>query len=170
MASAIIAGSAIGDLIVATVFFVVTDVFGGAIASLQVLKNPLFQGPILILGGIALLFIVSRSVLLGLPQQEQTRDEQWTYMGAGLAALIALSASVSHLAGGVLDRDRAHLVQHDRIALPSGRKAGTPNHATRDAEFVRAVHRGRIRPTRSCGEPPRHLSAAVSAAMPFNPR
>ena len=96
MASAIIAGSAIGDLIVAAVFFVVTDIFGGAIASLQVLKNPLFQGPILILGGIALLFIVSRSVLLGLPQQQQTRDEQWTYMGAGLAALIALSASVTH--------------------------------------------------------------------------
>jgi chromate transporter len=96
MASAIIAGSAIGDLIVAAVFFVVTDLFGGAIASLQVLKNPLFQGPILILGGIALLFIVSRSVLLGLPQQQQTRDEQWTYMGAGLAALIALSASVTH--------------------------------------------------------------------------
>jgi chromate transporter len=96
MASAIIAGSAIGDLIIAAVFFVVTDLFGGAIASLQVLKNPLFQGPILILGGIALLFIVSRSVLLGLPQQEQTRDEQWTYVGAGLAALIALSASVTH--------------------------------------------------------------------------
>jgi chromate transporter len=96
MASAIIAGSAIGDLIVAAVFFVVTDLFGGAIASLQVLKNPLFQGPILILGGIALLFIVSRSVLLGLPQQPQTRDEQWTYAGAGLAALIALSASVTH--------------------------------------------------------------------------
>lgn len=96
MASAIIAGSAIGDLIVAAVFFVVTDLFGGAIASLQVLKNPLFQGPILILGGIALLFIVSRSVLLGLPRQQQTRDEQWTYMGAGLAALIALSASVTH--------------------------------------------------------------------------
>ena len=45
--------------------------------------------------GIALLFIVSRSVLLGLPQQEQTRDEQWTYVGAGLAALIALSASAA---------------------------------------------------------------------------
>jgi len=96
MASAIIAGSAIGDLIVASVFFVVTDLFGGAITSLQMLKNPLFQGPVLILGGIALLFIVSRSVLLGLPQQEQTRDEQWTYVGAGLAALIALSASVTH--------------------------------------------------------------------------
>jgi chromate transporter len=96
MASAIIAGSAIGDLVVASVFFVVTDLFGGAITSLQMLKNPLFQGPVLILGGIALLFIVSRSVLLGLPQQEQTRDEQWTYVGAGLAALIALSASVTH--------------------------------------------------------------------------
>jgi len=96
MASAIIAGSAIGDLIVASVFFVVTDLFGGAITSLQMLKNPLFQGPVLILGGIALLFIVSRSVLLGLPQQDQTRDEQWTYVGAGLAALIALSASVTH--------------------------------------------------------------------------
>lgn len=96
MASAIIAGSAIGDLIVALVFFVVTDLFGGAITSLQMLKNPLFQGPILILGGIALLFIVSRSVLLGLPQQKQRQDEEWTYVGAGLAALIAVSASVTH--------------------------------------------------------------------------
>jgi chromate transporter len=96
MASAIIAGSAIGDLIVAAVFFVVTDLFGGAIASLQMLKDPLFQGPILILGGIALLFVVSRSVLLGLPPQEQARDEKWTYVGAGLAALIAVSASVTH--------------------------------------------------------------------------
>jgi chromate transporter len=96
MASAIIAGSAIGDLIVASVFFVVTDLFGGAITSLQMLKNPLFQGPVLILGGIALLFVVSRSVLLGLPQQEQARDEEWTYVGAGLAALIAVSASVTH--------------------------------------------------------------------------
>jgi hypothetical protein len=96
MASAIIAGSAIGDLIVASVFFVVTDLFGGAITSLQMLKNPLFQGPVLILGGIALLFVVSRSVLLGLPQQAQARDEEWTYVGAGLAALIALSASITH--------------------------------------------------------------------------
>jgi hypothetical protein len=96
MASAIIAGSAIGDLIVASVFFVVTDLFAGAITSLQMLKNPLFQGPVLILGGIALLFVVSRSVLLGLPQQAQARDEEWTYVGAGLAALIAVSASVTH--------------------------------------------------------------------------
>ena len=96
MASAIIAGSAIGDLIVAAVFFVVTDLFGGAIASLQVLKDPLFQGPMLILAGIALLFVVSRSVLLGLPQQEQAQDEKWTYVGAGFAALIAVAASVTH--------------------------------------------------------------------------
>src|SRR5262249_59843998 len=52
-------------------------------------------------------------------------------------------------------------------ALPSGRKAGTPNHAARDAELVRAMHRGRSRPTRSCGEPPRHLTDAASTATPF---
>jgi hypothetical protein len=33
---------------------------------------------------------------LGLPQQAQARDEEWTYVGAGLAALIAVSASVTH--------------------------------------------------------------------------
>jgi chromate transporter len=96
MAFAIVAGSAIGDLIVAAGFFVVSDLFGGAIASLQMLKNPLFQGPILILGGIALLLIVSRSVLLGVPQQEQAREEKWTYVSVGLAVLIAMSASVTH--------------------------------------------------------------------------
>ncbi len=96
MVLAIVAGSAIGDLIVAAVFFVVTDFLGGAIASLQMLKNPLFQGPVLILGGIALLFVVSRSVLLGLPQQAPVQPEKWTYMGTGLASLIAVSASVTH--------------------------------------------------------------------------
>jgi len=96
MVLAIVAGSAIGDLMVAAVFFVVTDFLGGAIASLQMLKNPLFQGPILILGGIALLFVVSRSVLLGLPQQAPVLPEKWTYMGTGLASLIAVSASVTH--------------------------------------------------------------------------
>ncbi len=96
MVLAIVAGSAIGDLMVAAVFFVVTDFLGGAIASLQMLKNPLFQGPILILGGIALLFVVSRSVLLGLPQQAPVQPEKWTYMGTGLASLIAVSASVTH--------------------------------------------------------------------------
>ena len=97
MVLAIVAGSAIGDLIVAAVFFVVTDLLGGATASLQMLKNPLFQGPILILGGIALLLVVSRSALLGLPRQEHAQPEKWTYVvGAGLAALIALAASVTH--------------------------------------------------------------------------
>lgn len=97
MVLAIVAGSAIGDLIVAAVFFIVTDLLGGATASLQMLKNPLFQGPILILGGIALLLVVNRSALLGLPRQEHARPEKWTYVvGAGLAALIALAASVTH--------------------------------------------------------------------------
>jgi chromate transporter len=96
MVLAIIAGSAIGDVMVAAVFFVVTDLLGGATASLQMLKNPLFQGPMLILGGIALLLVVSRSALLGLPRQEHAGPEKWTYMGAGLAALIALAASVTH--------------------------------------------------------------------------
>jgi chromate transporter len=96
MVFAIVAGSAIGDLIIAAVFFVVADLLGGAIASLQILKNPLFQGPVLILGGIALLFVVSRSVLLGLPREEQAQPEKWTYMGTGLAALIAVAASVTH--------------------------------------------------------------------------
>jgi hypothetical protein len=96
MVLAIIAGSAIGDVMVAAVFFVVTDLLGAATASLQMLKNPLFQGPMLILGGIALLLVVSRSSLLGLPRQEHAGPEKWTYMGAGLAALIALAASVTH--------------------------------------------------------------------------
>ena len=96
MVLAIVVGSAIGDLIVAAVFFVVTDLLGGAIASLQMLKNPLFQGPLLIVGGIALLFVVSRSVLLGLPQQAPVEREKWTYMGTGLASLIAVCASVTH--------------------------------------------------------------------------
>jgi len=96
MVLAIVAGSAIGDLIVAAVFFLVTDLFGGAIASLQMLKNPLFQGPVLIVAGIVLLFVVSRSVLLGLPQQTTAQPEKWTYIGTGLASLIALSASVTH--------------------------------------------------------------------------
>jgi hypothetical protein len=96
MVLAIVAGSALGDVIVAAVFFVVTDLLGGAIASLQTLKNPLFQGPILILGGIALLLVVSRSALLGLPRQQHAQPEKWTYVGAGLAALIALAASVTH--------------------------------------------------------------------------
>jgi chromate transporter len=96
MVLAIIAGSAIGDVVVAAVFFVVTDLLGGATASLQMLKNPLFQGPMLILGGVALLLVVSRSALLGLPRQEHAGPEKWTYMGAGLAALIALAASVTH--------------------------------------------------------------------------
>ena len=96
MVLAIVAGSAIGDLIVAAVFFVVTDLLGGATASLQMLKNPLFQGPILILGGIVLLLVVSRSELLGLPRQEHARPEKWTYVGAGHAGLIAFAASVTH--------------------------------------------------------------------------
>jgi chromate transporter len=96
MVLAIVVGSAIGDVVVAAVFFLVTGLFGGAIASLQMLKNPLFQGPILVVGGIALLLVVSRSVLLGLPQQASAQPEKWTYMGTGVASLIALSASVSH--------------------------------------------------------------------------
>ena len=81
MVLAIVAGSAIGDVIVAAVFFVVTNLLGGAVASLQMLKNPLFQGPILILGGIVLLLVVSRSALLGLPRQQHARPEKWTYVG-----------------------------------------------------------------------------------------
>jgi chromate transporter len=96
MVFAIVAGSAIGDLIVAAVFFVVTDLLGGIIASLQMLKNPLFQGPMLILGGVVLLLVVSRSALLGLPREEQAQAEKWTYVGTGLAALIAVTASVTH--------------------------------------------------------------------------
>jgi chromate transporter len=96
MVLAIVVGSAIGDLIVAAAFFVVADLFGGAIASLQMLKNPLLQGSLLIAAGIALLFVVSRSVLLGLPQQAPVQPEKWTYMGAGLASVIAISASVTH--------------------------------------------------------------------------
>lgn len=96
MVLAIVAGSAIGDLIVAAVFFTVTGLLGGAIASLQVVKNPLFQGPALIVGGIALLFVVSRSALLGLPRQERAQPEKWTYVSTGLAGGIAVAASVTH--------------------------------------------------------------------------
>jgi hypothetical protein len=39
---------------------------------------------------------VSRSVLLGLPQQEQAGGKKWTYVSVGLAVLIAMSASVTH--------------------------------------------------------------------------
>src|SRR5207248_9349411 len=139
MVLAIIAGSAIGDVIVAAVFFVVTDLLGGATASRQMLKNPLFQGPMLVLGGIALLLVVNRSALLGLPRQEHAQPEKWTYMGAGLAGLVALAASVTHpenllaigavfaqrhhFARRILHRDLRHMVQHDRTALPASRKA-----------------------------------------------
>ena len=58
MAFAIIVGSAIGDVIVAAGFFIVTDLFGNFLVSLQVLKDPIVQGPALIVSGIVLLFIV----------------------------------------------------------------------------------------------------------------
>jgi chromate transporter len=93
---AIVLGSAIGDLIVAAGSVFVTDTFGSAFASVQALKNPLVQGGLLILSGIALLFIVSRSVLLGLPPQGPARGPGRTYAGAGLAFFVAVSASVTH--------------------------------------------------------------------------
>ena len=96
MALAIIAGSAIGDVVVAAGFFVVIDVFSGVFASLQMLRNPLVQGPILILSGMALLYIVNCSAILGLPRQARGPEQKWTYMGAGLAFLIGLAASITH--------------------------------------------------------------------------
>lgn len=93
---AIVLGSAIGDLIVAAGSVFVTDRFGSAFASVRALKDPLVQGVLLILSGIALLFIVSRSVLLGLPPQGSARGPGRTYAGAGLAFFVAVSASVTH--------------------------------------------------------------------------
>ena len=93
---AIVLGSAIGDLIVAAGSVFVTDTFGSAFASVQALRNPLVQGVLLILSGIALLFIVSRSVFLGLPPQAPARGLSRTYVGAGLAFFVAVSASVTH--------------------------------------------------------------------------
>jgi hypothetical protein len=96
MVLAIIAGSAIGDLAVAAGFFVVIDVFAGVFASLQMLRNPLIQGPLLILSGIVLLYIVNRSAILGLPRQDRGPEQKWTYVGTGLAFLIGLAASITH--------------------------------------------------------------------------
>ena len=96
MVSAIIAGSAIGDVVVAAGFFIVIDVFGGVFASLQILHSLVIQGPILILSGIALLYVVNRSAVLGLPRRNEGREQKWTYVGASLAFVIALAASVTH--------------------------------------------------------------------------
>ncbi len=96
MVSAIIAGSVIGDVVVAAGFFIVIDVFGGVFASLQILHSPVIQGPILILSGIALLYVVNRSAVLGLPRQNGRGEQKWFYVGTGLAFVIALSASVTH--------------------------------------------------------------------------
>jgi uncharacterized membrane protein (UPF0136 family) len=54
------------------------------------------QGPALIVSGIALFFIVTRSSLLGLPEQMKVPQPKWSYVGAGLAFLIALAAAVTH--------------------------------------------------------------------------
>ena len=96
MVSAIIAGSVIGDVVVAAGFFIVIDLFGGVFASLRILHNPVIQGPILILSGIALLYVVNRSAVLGLPRQNEGREQKWIYVGTSLAFVIALSASVTH--------------------------------------------------------------------------
>ena len=105
-------------------------------------------------------------------------------MGAGLAALVALAASVTHpenllaigavfaqrhhFARRILHRDLRHMVQHDRTALPARRKAGTADHAASDAEFVCAVHCGRIGPARSSGEPLQWLRFFVGNATNYS--
>jgi chromate transporter len=96
MPFAIILGSTIGDLVVAAGFIVITGMFGSVLASLQFLRDPLLQGSALIASGIALLFIVTRSELLGLPDQDQPQVPKWTYVGTGLAFLIAFGASITH--------------------------------------------------------------------------
>src|SRR5262249_1477317 len=96
MPFAIILGSTIGDLVVAAGFIVITGMFGSVLASLQFLRDPLLQGAALIASGIALLFIVTRSELLGLPDQDQAQVPKWAYVGTGLAFLIAFGASITH--------------------------------------------------------------------------
>jgi chromate transporter len=93
---AIIAGSAIGDLVLAGGFVVIAGLFGHMLPALTVLQNPLVQGPALILSGIALFFIVTRSALLGLPEQAKAQEPKWSYAGAGVVSLIALTASITH--------------------------------------------------------------------------
>jgi hypothetical protein len=96
MPFAIILGSTIGDLVVAAGFIVITGMFGSVLASLQFLRDPLLQGSALIVSGIALLFIVTRSELLGLPDQHQAQVPKWAYVGSGLAFVIAFGASITH--------------------------------------------------------------------------
>ena len=93
---AIIAGSATGDLVVAAGFVMIAGLFGGMFSALSFLHNPLVQGPALILSGIALFLIVTRSELLGLPQRAEPQEPKWRYMGGGAAFLIALIASMTH--------------------------------------------------------------------------
>jgi chromate transporter len=93
---AVIAGSATGDLVLASGFVVIAGLFGNMFSALTVLQNPLVQGPALIVSGIALFFIVTRSSLLGLPEQMKVPQPKWSYVGAGLAFLIALAAAVTH--------------------------------------------------------------------------
>jgi chromate transport protein ChrA len=96
MVAAIIAGSVIGDVVVAAGFFLVIDALGGVFASLQILHRPVVQGPFLILSGIALLYVVNRSAVLGLPRQNEGREQKWIYVGTSVAFLIGLAASVTH--------------------------------------------------------------------------
>src|SRR5262249_3658747 len=94
---AVVAGSATGDLLLAGGFVVIAGLFGNMLAPLSVLQNPIVQGPALIVSGIALFFIVTRSSLLGLPQETRLLPEpQWRYVGAGVTFLIAVAAAVSH--------------------------------------------------------------------------
>jgi chromate transporter len=93
---AVIAGSATGDLLVAAGFVVLAGLFGSMFPALEVLHDPLVQGPALIVSGIALFFIVTRSALLGLPQQANPQEPKWSYLGASVAFLIALTASMTH--------------------------------------------------------------------------
>jgi chromate transporter len=93
---AIIAGSATGDLVVAAGFVAIAGVVGGMFPALAVLQKPLVQGPALVLSGIALFLIVTRSTLLGLPQRPAAQAPTWTYASSGAAFLVALAASTTH--------------------------------------------------------------------------
>jgi len=93
---AVITGSATGDVVLAGGFVVIAGLFGNVLEPLSVLQNPIVQGPALIVSGIALFFIVTRSSLLGLPQETRLPEPQWRYVGAGVAFFIALAAAVSH--------------------------------------------------------------------------
>jgi chromate transport protein ChrA len=94
---AIIVGSAVGDVLVAAGFLAIAGLFGSILPALAFLRSPLVQGAALILSGIALFLVATRSTLLGLPREAAALEPpKWRVMGGGLAFLVAVAASVTH--------------------------------------------------------------------------